>query len=199
MRKRRGGAYNPKIMILMLLPLIALTVASATYALWQENLNIIGRIETAVWSQSIGSSKIVTPRGYDENRSIISSIINNGKTLKLICANISSGWNIWAGILIQNDGTIPTSVDQPAIEISGAEKQDFTINIYYYGPYNKGEHAKSVWGGVEIGKLPFSDWKEPGEIILNPGQKSVIWINFEYEPESLIEQIEIEITIRYSI
>lgn len=199
MRKKRGGAYNPKIIMLMLLPLIALTATGVTYALWQENLYIIGRIETAVWGQSIGSTKIVTPVGYDENRSIENSVINGGKTLRLICANISRGWNIWAGILIQNDGTVPTSVDQPIIEVSGAEIQDFTINIYYYGPYNRGEHTRSVWGGVKIKDLPFRDWKGPGGIILNPGQKAVIWINFKYMSEDLIDWAEIKITIQYSI
>jgi len=189
---RRKGAINNKILTLIVSIIIALTITGLAYSHWQERITIIGTITTGRWGLSIGSSKVVTPIGYDENRSIEDSIVNGNRTLRLICANISSGWHIWAGILIQNDGTIPTSVKEPMIEVVGA---DFTINIYYYGPYDGG-NFKEVWGGVKMEDLPFGNSKEAGKITLEPNQKAVIWIEFSYEKSALIDETTIHITIQ---
>jgi len=195
---KRKGAINNKILAMTVSIIVALTITGLAYSHWQERITIIGTITTGRWGQSIGSSKVVTPKGYDENRSIKERIINDGQTLMLICANISSGWHIWAGILIQNEGTTPTSVEQPIIEVIGANIQDFTINIYYYGPYDRG-NFKEVWGGVKMEDLPFKNWKEAGKIILEPNQKAVIWIEFSYENSAVIGETTIYITIQYNI
>ena len=183
--------------LLVIIPLIALTMVGVAYAHWQDIIRINAIVKTGEWCQSIGSSKVVTPVGYDENRSIESSIINDDKTLRLICANISKGWHIWAGILIHNEGTVPTTVKSPHIEFINANRWSFTIKKYFYGPYNRGEHT-SVWSHAKMDNLPFKPYKNEG-ITLNPCQKAVIWIEFQYNEDSLIEEATIYITIRYDV
>ncbi|MBS7610325.1 hypothetical protein KEJ19_07195 [Candidatus Bathyarchaeota archaeon] len=96
------------------------------------------------WNQGIGSDKVVKPLGYDENRSIADEIINGNQMLQLTCLNISDGWHIWAGLVIQNDGTVPTSVEKPIIQMLGAydHQQSFSINTYFYGPFEHGGYAE---------------------------------------------------------
>ncbi|MEM2442973.1 MAG: hypothetical protein QXH97_05910 [Candidatus Bathyarchaeia archaeon] len=84
------------------------------------------------------------------------------------------------------------------IEIVGADIQNFTINIYYYGPYDRGDFGE-VWGGVKMEDLPFGNSKEAGKIILEPNQKAVIWIEFSYKKSALIDETTIYITIQYNV
>jgi len=193
-----GVEMRDKIVFTSIFLIIALAITGVAYSHWQEKIWVTGTIITGKWSNTIGSSKVLTPIGYDENRSIESTIINGGKTLRLVCANISSGWNIWVGLIIHNDGTVPTRVEQPTIEIVGADIQEFTINTYFYGPYSRGDHTE-VWGGVKIDDLPFNGWKGAGEVILEPCQKSVIWMEIKYEGEQNVTEATTYITIKYSI
>ncbi|MEM4652931.1 MAG: hypothetical protein QW535_02365 [Candidatus Nezhaarchaeales archaeon] len=194
-------AYHVKVTILVMLMIAALAAIGLASALWMEDLYIVGRVETAVWRQAIGSFKVVKPIGYDENRTIGGSIESGGQTLTLHCANISSGWHIWVGLVIQNLGSVPTSVDSPLIGINGVEVEHFDVidvKTYFYGPYDRGDFT-AVWGGVKIDDLPFEGSKNPGEVVLMPNQKAVIWIELEYYQESLIDEAVIGITIRYSM
>ena len=198
----RYGGQIPKLTALMLIPMIALAIIGVTYSHWQETLQIIGTVTMGKWHQNIGSSKVVKPVGYDENRSITEEILADEQTLQLTCANVSNGWHIWAGLLIHNDGTVPTSVDEPIIQIIGADnyQQNFIINTYFYGPFERGGHTE-VWGRVKMDDLPFTPWKDAG-IILNPSQKAVIWIEFEFDSadqELVIDMVEIQIEIQYSL
>ena len=118
------------------------------------------------------------------------------------CGNVSDGWHIWIGLVIHNDGTVPTSTEQPITSLTGAEgyEQNFNINTYFYGPYERGRHTE-VWGYVSMKDLPFTPWKEAG-IILNPGQTAVIWIEFKFnhtDPELVISTVEIHITIQHDL
>ena len=192
----------PKLAALILIPIIALAILGITYSHWQEKLYITGTVTTGRWHQSIGSDKVVKPVGYDETRSITDQIIDEAQTLQLTCANISDGWHIWTGLVIHNDGTVPTSTEQPIIRFTGAEgyEQNFNINTYFYGPYERGGHIE-VWGNVQMEDLPFTQWKEAG-IILDPGQTAVIWIEFKFnhtDSDLIINTVEIDITIQYHL
>ena len=200
MRRKR---QTPKLTALMLIPIVALAIIGLAYSHWQETITITGTVTTGRWHQSIGSDKVVKPVGYDENRSITDIILPNNQTLQLTCANISDCWHIWAGLVIHNDGTVPTSVDEPIIQIIGADgyQQNFTINTYFYGPYERGGHT-DVWKNVTMSALPFDGSKEAGVIILNAGQTAVIWIEFKFnytDPELVIDHVEIRITIQYDL
>lgn len=195
---RRMRTHYVKVTLLVLLLMTALATAGLASALWREDLHIIGRVETAVWRQAIGSFKVVKPVGYDESRAITSSIENGEQTLVLACANISSGWHVWAGLLIQNVGNIPTTVELPTIWINGASIGHFDVKVYFYGPYDRGGFT-AVWGGVKINDLPFEGSKGSGDIVLMPNQKAVVWIEFKYDQEALIDETIISITIRYGI
>ncbi len=200
MRRKR---QTPKLTALMLIPIVALAIIGLAYSHWQQTLTITGTVTTGRWHQSIGSDKVVKPVGYDENRSITDIILPNNQTLQLTCANISDCWHIWAGLVIHNDGTVPTSVDEPIIQIIGADgyQQNFTINTYFYGPYERGGHT-DVWKNVTMSALPFDGSKDAGVIILNAGQTAVIWIEFKFNytnPELVIDHVEIQITIQYDL
>jgi len=202
MSRRRYGQHTQKLTALMLIPLIAMVILGITYSHWQQTLSITGTVTTGKWHQSIGSDKVVKPVGYDENRSIIDTILPDNQTLQLLCANVSDCWHIWAGLVIHNDGTVPTSVDAPIIQIIGADgyQQNFTINTYFYGPYERGRHTE-VWGKVKMDDLPFTPWKEAG-IILNPEKTAVIWIEFKFDytdPELVINPVGIRVTIQYDL
>ena len=202
MKRRRGKSLRcTEVLALALAPLLALALTGLASALWKEDLYIVGRVETAVWRQEIGSTKVVKPVGYDEGRAIASEVVNDHQTLVLKCANVSSGWHVWAGLLIQNVGTVPTRVLAPAIAIEaidGAPTGGFEVKEFFYGPYDRGDH-KEVWGGVKINDLPFSEWKGPGEVVLWPNQKAVIWVELRYEGELAIDQAIIRITIRHDL
>lgn len=191
----RHRGYIPKITALMLVPVIALATLGVTYSHWRETLQITGTINTGKWHQSIGSSKVVKPVGYDENHPIEDEILPDGRTLQLRCKNVSGGWHIWVGLIIQNDGTVPTSVEEPNIQINH-NQEGFTIKTYFYGPYERGEHIE-VWGGVKIDDLPFEPWEDA--VNLNPGQKAVIWIEFECISKEELNIVEIQITIDYDL
>jgi len=197
-RRKNRGLYRSKALVLALLPLLALALTGLTSGLWKEDLRIVGRVETAVWGQAIGSTKVVTPIGYDEERAIVGEVINDYQTLVLVCANVSSGWRAWAGLLIQNVGTVPTRVEAPIVSIEGASVDGFEVEAFFYGPYDRGDH-KEVWGGVKIDDLPFEGFKGPGEVVLWPDQKAVIWIKLEYELDFTADQAVISITIQYDL
>jgi len=195
--------YTGKLTALILIPIIALAILGITYSHWQQTLWITGTVTTGRWHQSIGSDKVVKPVGYDENRSITDEILPGNQTLQLTCTNISNGWHIWAGLVIHNDGTIPTKVEQPTITFFGANgyEQNFTINTYFYGPYEDGKFTE-VWAGrLNVTDLPFEPYYGPG-IPLEPGQTAVIWIEFKFDyanPELVINLVEIRITIQYDL
>ena len=196
---RRHERRVPKLTALMLIPIMALAMLGITYGYWREKLQITGTVTIGKWHQIIGSSKIVKPAGYDENRSIVGEILPNRQIFQLICANVSDGWHIWVGLLIQNNGTIPTSVKEPSIHIN-YNQNNFTIKTYFYGPYERGEH-KEVWGKVKMYNLPFEGWKW-ADITLNSYQKAVIWIEFEFnctDQKLVVDMIEIQITIQYDL
>jgi len=203
MLRKRARRQKEKLTAVTLIPIIALAILGVAYSHWQQTLFITGTVTTGRWHQSIGSEKVVKPVGYDENRSITEEILPSNQTLQLTCANISDGWHIWAGLVIHNDGTVPTSVEQPLIMFIGVNgfEQNFTIKAYFYGPYERGGHTE-VWKHVTMDDLPFSGWKSPGEIILNPGQTAVVWIEFKFsytDSDLVINPVQIDITIQYDL
>lgn len=195
---RKLKVHYVKVTLLVLLIMAALATAGLASALWREDLYIIGRVETAVWRQAIGSFKVVKPVGYDENRSIIGSIENGGQTLTLACANVSSGWRVWIGLVIQNVGNIPTTVESPVIRMSSLDVESFNVEVHVYGPYDRGDFTV-VWGGVKIDNLPFEGSKNPGDVVLMPNQKAVVWIGLRYDQELIINEVLISITLQYTI
>ena len=203
MNRRRFKQQTPKLTSLILIPIIALAILGITYSHWQETLRITGTVTIGEWHQSIGSDKVVKPVRYDENRSITDQIIDDAQTLQLTCANISDGWHIWAGLVIHNDGTVPTSTEEPTIQFTGTNsyEQNFNITTYFYGPYDDGDFTE-VWAGhINMTNLPFTPWKESG-ITLNPGQTTVIWIEFKFnctDPQLVVDPVEIRITIQYEL
>jgi hypothetical protein len=200
---RHRGQYSAKLKILPLIPIIALAIIGIAYSHWQQALWIAGTVTTGRWHQSIGSERVIKPVGYDENRSIREEILPSNQTLQLTCANISDGWHIWAGLVILNDGTVPTTVKQPTIIFIGADgyEQNFTVYTYFYGPYNDGEFT-GVWAGhLNMTDLPFKPYYGPG-IPLNPGQTAIIWVEFKFNytnPDLIINPVQIRITIQYDL
>jgi hypothetical protein len=200
--RRNHRQHTPKLTALILIPLIALAILGISYSHWQEILTITGTVTTGKWGLTIGSDKVVKPVGYDENRSITDEILPGNQTLHLICHNISHCWHIWVGLVIHNEGILPTTVKEHTIQITGATgyEQNFTITTYYYGPYNDGEFVV-VWGGVKMDDLPF-----PGNqtlpIPLNPGQTAITWTDLKFnstDPTLLLDPVHIYITIRDDI
>jgi len=200
---RHRGQHSAKLKILPLIPIIALAILGIAYSHWQQTLLIAGTVTTGRWHQSIGSERVVKPVGYDENRSITEEILPSNQTLQLACANISDSWHIWAGLVIHNDGTTPTTVEQPTISFIGADsyEQNFTVNTYFYGPYDDGEFTE-VWAGhLNMTDLPFAPYYGPG-ILLNPGQTAIIWVEFKFNctnPDLIINPVQIRITIQYDL
>lgn len=197
MGKRTRG-YQVKVTMLILLLMTTLTTIGLVNALWRENLHVVGIVETAVWRQAIGSFKIVKPIGYDESRAVMGSIENDRQSLVLVCTNVSSGWHVWVGLVIHNEGNIPTVVESSDVWINGADVESFDIKMYFYGPYDRGDFT-TVWRGVKIDDLPFEGSNSLGDVVLMPSQKAVVWIEFKCHQETLINEVVISVTIRYSI
>jgi len=200
MNRRRFRQHTPKLTALILIPIIALAILGITYSHWQQTLTITGTVTTGKWGLTIGSQRVVTPVGYDEERNITAYILSGDQTLQLTCHNISHCWHIWAGLVIHNKGTLPATVKEPTIQIIGATgyEQNFTITTYYYGPYNDGDFTE-VWAGhLNMTALPFKPYYGPG-IPLEPGQTAITWTEFKFNyttPELIIDPINIYITIQ---
>ena len=184
---------------IVLILLILLILIGLSQAHWRDRLRIVGVVKTGKWTPEIGSYKIVTPTGYDEYSPITATIGEEGQCLKVICVNVSTGWHIWVGLLVANDGTVPVKILNPQVLIKPIDLSgNFTVNIYLYGPYSRGDHIE-VWGEVDMEDLPFSGSVET--VALNPSQKAVIWIEFIFngDEEVTIEEVQIIVTIRHEI
>jgi len=184
-----------RLTALILIPLILLTLTGMAYTHWADRVEIIGVVKTGKWRPEIGSYKIVTPVGYDEKNPVNGKISEDKQSLLVTCANVSEGWNIWVGLIIANEGTIPAEISEPDIYIWPTDQSGgFNVETYLYGPYDRGEHTE-VWGGVKMEDLPF-EGNVTGSITLNPSQKAVIWIEFTFEGDEVIDEACIIITIR---
>ncbi|RLI28623.1 hypothetical protein DRO58_01755 [Candidatus Bathyarchaeota archaeon] len=184
-----------KLVAIAVIPLILLTLTGMAYTHWADRVEIIGVVETGKWRPEIGSYKIVTPVGYDEENPVNGEISEDKQSLLVTCANVSEGWNIWVGLIIANEGTIPVEMGEPGIYIRPLDQSEsFNVEIYLYGPYDRGGHTE-VWGGVKMEDLPF-EGNVTGSIILNPSQKAVVWIEFTFEGDEVIDEARIIITIR---
>lgn len=81
--------------VLLLIPLILLAISGVVYTHWSDEVEIIAVVETGRWTPRIGSYKIVTPVGYDEQNPVSGEITDDGLSLVVSCVNVSAGWVIW--------------------------------------------------------------------------------------------------------
>ena len=183
--------------IIILLTLLILTGIS--YAYWRDKLEIVAVVKTGRWISKIHSYKIVPPPGYGEHSQVTAIIGEDCQCLNVTCVNVSTGWHIWIGILVANDGTVPVKILNPQVLITPRDlSENFTVNTYLYGPYSRGDHIK-IWDEVNMEDLPFNGSVET--VALNPSQKAVIWIKFTFngDNEINIEKVWIDIMIRHGV
>ncbi|MEM4576258.1 MAG: hypothetical protein QW701_02205 [Candidatus Nezhaarchaeales archaeon] len=186
----RRSSFLNRMFVMALIPIVALAVVGLTHTLLQDNLYVVGRVETAVFRQTICLSKIVSSMGYDGT--IVSNVIGGGQTLIIECTNVSSGWYIWVGLLVRNDGTVPSVLESPMVWVNGADYDGNTVQTYFYGPYS-GDGC----GEYEVGDPPLDGLNHFGMVVLNPGEKAIVWIRMECGQEERDYMI-IYVTLRYS-
>ena len=192
--------------VLILLTLLILIGISQAY--WRDRLRIVGIVKTGKWTPKIGSYKIVTLPDYDEHGLITATIREKRQCLEVTCRNVSTGWYIWVGLLVVNDGTVPVKILSPQVSIEPIDlNENFTVNTYLYGPYSSGDHIEA-WDGIDTKNL--SSYGSVKTITLNPvkavtlkpSQKAVIWIKFTFNGDNEVHdtrKVVLHITIRHGV
>ena len=177
----------------MIIPFLALAMLGVSYGHWSEKLTIIGTITMGENCILIGSYKVLTPVGYDENRSIIDELAYDKQSLVLTCSNVSCCWNIIVGLKIHNVGTLPHTVTKPLWNIG---EGDFEIETFLYGPYKAGYESVDVWPHMNYGDpLPPS---HGSAIETMPGQTVIIWMKLHFtceDPDLVLETMVLEVTL----
>lgn len=196
MTRRHYRQHAEKLTALMLVPLIALAILGISYGHWQETLTVTGTITTGKPHTIIGSYKVLTPVGYDENQSITDELANE-ESLLLTCSNVSDCWNIYVGLKIHNIGTFPVTIEAPLYIIDPQDIGEyFEIETYFYGPYETGRESKEVWADIKYGyKLPLD--RGPG-IETYPEQTAIIWTTLHFtsdDPSLIFDPVTLEIVI----
>jgi hypothetical protein len=189
--RRRFKQYGLKPTALMLIPIIALTLAGIAYSHWQERLQIIAVVKTGFRRLTIGSEKLLAPtgEGFNENHPIEYYITGDKQALVAYCGNVTSGWKIAVGLVLENDGTLPIYLEEVRVEFNPPIK--FSVEKYYYGPFQPGEKFNQYWSGLKIEEIPPSGYSEP-HMLLESNDRAVTWTVIEYAGT---EPISVEITV----
>ena len=187
MRRKQLKRINEKIATLFLICLISLAITGYTYSHWTDILTILGTINTGNLKITIDNQKLIPDIGYSKTP--------DNKTVT-ISAEITTGWQIWVGIIIKNNGTTPATITYTITTNNTSTWQTyFTHNEYFYGPYATNP-PPDKWENVPT-PPPSGGLSSPPEL---PAQnKLVTWQNITLSdtcPQNAFTAIEI--TVAYT-
>lgn len=126
MRRKQLKRINEKIATLFLICLISLAITGYTYSHWTNIITILGTINTGNLKITIDNQKLIPDIGYSKTP--------DNKTVT-ISAEITTGWQIWVGIIIKNNGTTPATITYTIATNDTEAEKWFSNQTYFYGPY----------------------------------------------------------------
>jgi len=178
-----------KVTVLFMTLSVILSLAGFTYAHWSDTIRIEGNMKMAHILVGIKSEKVLISQYVKEryNSYVEWEVSSDEHTLEINSTNLGPCWNIWVGLVIQNQGPLPGQLKTPEyVFVDDYGFSDyFETKEYFYGPYpeNTGFGKLEVWGKVIIdvnllpdGSVDFETPSEPAGFPLDPLEKAVVWI-----------------------
>jgi len=168
--KRKQLRINQKISALFLVCLMSLAITGYAYSHWTDILTIIGNIQTGKIEITIDNQKLIPDIGYSKTP--------DNKTVT-ISAEITTGWQIWVGIIIKNKGTVPVTITHELTTSDKTHEIYFRNEIHFYGPYTT--VPPQVWDDLNQMNLPPPSGEQTLPIDLPAGDKLVVWQKIRLE------------------
>lgn len=176
-----------KISALFMTLAIVLSLVGFTYAHWADTIQIEGTMKMAHVLIGIKSEKVLMSKDVQKYSSVTYEVSPDEHTLAIYSENLRPCWNIWVGLVMQNQGPLPGKMKPPEYSYDPSDTWGnyFETTEYFYGPYpeNTGFGNLEVWGKVKIdeqllpdGTVTFTTPSTPTPFTLNPTEKAVIWI-----------------------
>jgi len=176
-----------KISALFMTLAIVLSLVGFTYAHWADTVQIEGKMKMAHILIGIKSEKVLMSKDVQKYSSVTYEVSPDEHTLAIYSENLRPCWNIWVGLVMQNQGPLPGKMKPPEYSYDPSDTWGnyFETTEYFYGPYpeNTGFGTLEVWGRAKIdeyllpdGTVTFTTPSVPTPFTLNPTEKAVIWI-----------------------
>jgi hypothetical protein len=176
-----------KISALFMTLAIVLSLVGFTYAHWADTIQIEGKMKMAHILIGIKSEKVLMSKDVQKYSSVTYEVSPDEHTLAIYSENLRPCWNIWVGLVMQNQGPLPGKMKPPEYSYDPSDTWGnyFETTEYFYGPYpeNTGFGTLEVWSKVKIdedllpdGTATFTTPSVPTPFTLNPTEKAVIWI-----------------------
>ena len=169
-----------KTATLFLVCLISLAITGYTYSHWTDIATVLTTVKMGHLEITINDEKFIC------NYTFYPGKTGDNKTLT-ISAEITQGWQIWVGIIIKNNGTVPATITHELTATNDIQYVGrFRNETHFYGPYTT--IPPEVWCELNEGNPPPpSSPPPPGEqtppIDLPVGQKLVVWQKIRLEDQ----------------
>ena len=201
-----------KIILSSMLLLAVVASWGVAYAMWFGELRVNTMINMGSGELDITSTKLLCSydheccdnccndssrdHGHDHDHSHCSyecgviEVSDDGETAYIHVLDAMPGSDIWIGLVLSNDGSLPVSLANIRIYVNGTEE---TGEYYVYGPY-RAPGTSGVWGHVDIDDLPFPGYISLPSTPCNPSEKLIAWIHV-VAPETPGTTVEYTIVI----
>ena len=184
---------------------LTLLLTSQAYSLWYGKLRANFTVSVGELDVKIGSYKIISccqcSHECPETYSSSANLSPNGKRLTIIFENVYPEWKSYIGIVITNDGTLPAKLKSVNVNIIEDSEilNSFHYEVMYFGPYNKGDFARTVWSNIKCCDDLESLSSTSPPITFYPSQKIIAWIELGIDENCTKENntLELEITLKY--
>jgi len=160
--KRKQPRINQKISALFLVCLVSLAITGYAYSHWADMLTIVGNIQTGNIKITIDNEKIIPETTHWKS--------TTNKTV-YIETSITTGWQIWVGIIIKNIGTVPVTINYKITTNNPPYETYFGNETYFYGPYTT-DPPNTLWDSFDT-LNPQTGETPPIDLPVN--QKLVVW------------------------
>lgn len=156
---------SEKIATLFLICLISLTITGYTYSHWTDTLTIFGTINMGNLKIAIDDEKLIPDNGYSKTP--------DNKTIT-ISAAITTGWQIWVGLVIENNGTLPVTITHEATATNDIQYKGYFQNeTHFYGPYTT--IPPEAWDDLNGTNPPPPSGEKTPPIDVPKGDRLVVW------------------------
>jgi len=185
---------------------LTLLLTSQAYSLWYGKLRANFSVSIGELDVRIGSYKIIScchcSHECPETYSSSANLSPNGKRLTIIFENVYPEWKSYIGIVIANDGTLPAKLKSVNVNLIGDSEilDPFYYEVMYFGPYNEGDFARTVWSNIKCcDDLESLSGISP-PITFYSSQKIIAWIELGIDENCTEENdaLELKITLEYT-
>jgi len=153
-----------KTAALFLICLIALAITGYTRSHWTDIVTIFTTANMGHLEITIENEKLIPTRDYSKLKN---------KTIT-IYEDITTNWQIWVGITIKNNGTLPATITYQITTNNPLYESYFGNETHLYGPYTTTPPSE-VWCDLNETNPPPPTGEQPTPINLSPDERLVVW------------------------